>query len=135
RDSLPTSPAHPAAIGDPCLTVVRPGLYTTVQDSGEWGQQGSGVPVSGAMDSVSHSIANAAVGNPRDAAAIEATQAGPELRFEKPVVIAIAGADLSATVDGTPILLQRPVMCGGGSVLRFGARLAGARAYVAVAGG
>jgi len=45
-----------------CLTVLRPGLFTTVQDGGAWGEQGIGAPVSGAMDSVSHAIANVSVG-------------------------------------------------------------------------
>ncbi len=33
--------------GMPALTVVRPGMLTTVQDPGRWGHQGSGVPVAG----------------------------------------------------------------------------------------
>jgi antagonist of KipI len=130
---LPSSSQPEAA--DPCLTLLRPGLYTTVQDSGAWGHQGSGIPVSGAMDVVSHAIANVVVGNPRETPALEITIAGPEVRLERPVVIAIAGADLSPSLDGRPIPLQEPIACRPGSVLRFGARHAGARTYVAVAGG
>jgi allophanate hydrolase subunit 2 len=32
------------------LRILRPGLFTTAQDSGRWGHQAQGVPVSGAMD-------------------------------------------------------------------------------------
>jgi KipI family sensor histidine kinase inhibitor len=135
RDRLAPVSAFEPDPADVCLTVLRPGLYTTIQDSGAWGQQGIGVPVSGAMDTVSHAIANAAVGNPADTPALEVTVAGPELRIERPVELAVAGADLSASLDGNPIPLQDPVACQPGSVLRFGARLAGARAYVAVGGG
>jgi biotin-dependent carboxylase-like uncharacterized protein len=86
------------------------------------------------MDPLSHAIANAAVGNARDAAALEVTIAGPELRFEHDATIAIAGADLSATLDGAAVPAQSPVSCPAGSTLRFGERRIGARAYVAFAG-
>jgi biotin-dependent carboxylase-like uncharacterized protein len=117
------------------FVVVRPGLFTTIQDSGLWGRQGMGVTVGGAMDRVSHALANTAVGNAAGANALEITIAGPELRIERKTTIAVAGANLSATLDGTRLSLQTPVTCNPGSVLRFGQRQGGARAYVAVAGG
>ncbi len=47
------------------VTVVRPGLFTTIQDQGRWGHQASGVPVSGALDLVSHRLANLLVATKR----------------------------------------------------------------------
>jgi biotin-dependent carboxylase-like uncharacterized protein len=117
------------------VTVLRPGLLTTVQDSGRWGHQNRGVPVSGAMDPVAHRLANAIVGNGADAATLEATLLGPELRLEQNTTIAIAGADLDASLDGSSVPLHAPVPCRAGSVLRFGDRRFGARAYVAFDGG
>ena len=61
-----------------------PGLFTTVQDGGRWGHQSSGVPVSGAMDWIAYRTANALVGNEPGMAALEATLAGPKLRFDQP---------------------------------------------------
>ena len=61
------------------LTVVKPGMLTTVQDLGRRGYQGSGVPVSGPMDVYSHRLANAVLGNDPMAAALEVTLLGPEL--------------------------------------------------------
>ena len=61
------------------LTVIRPGLLTTVQDLGRWGHQADGVPVAGPMDPYSHRMANRLVGNDEHAAALEITLAGPEL--------------------------------------------------------
>lgn len=127
--------AAPQAETETCLTVLRPGLLTTVQDAGAWGEQWIGAPVSGAMDALSHAIANLLVGNDRDAGALEVTIAGPELRVERQSTIAVAGADLQPTLDGTPIELQKAIACQPGSVLRFGERRSGARAYVAVSGG
>jgi KipI family sensor histidine kinase inhibitor len=121
--------------GPPSITVVRPGLFTTVQDEGRWGYQSLGVPVAGAMDAASLRAANAAVGNDRTAAALEVTLLGPELRFERSCVTAIAGADLSPTLDGRSVPLRGAFTCAAGTTLRFGTRRSGGRAYVAVRGG
>jgi KipI family sensor histidine kinase inhibitor len=132
----PPSGVHAARPTDPSVfTVLRPGLFTTVQDSGVWGMQGLGVPVGGAMDLVSHAIANAAVGNPTSAATLEVTLGGLELRAQRDATVAIAGADLSATLDNHRLRLQTAVTCQSGSVLRFGTRGRGSRAYLALAGG
>src|SRR5688572_3455088 len=82
------------------LTVLRPGLFTTIQDRGRWGHQGIGVPVSGAMDLASHRAANALVGNPADAATPQTTLLGPELRVEQDTTPPGTRADLSASHDG-----------------------------------
>ena len=116
-------------------TVVRPGLLTTIQDAGRWGYQDLGVPVSGPMDHVAQRLANALVGNPRNAATLEATWLGPELRMEQETQVAVAGGDLHATLDSADVPMYTPVRCRAGSVLRFGARRSGARAYVAFDGG
>jgi len=117
------------------VTVLRPGLFTTVQDEGRWGHQASGVPVGGALDVRSHKLANIAVGNERECATLEVTIMGPELRFDADAQIAIVGADLQASVDGRRVHPGTPTQCPPGSVLRFGERRAGARAYVAFDGG
>ena len=117
------------------ITVLRPGLSTTIQDTGRWGYQDRGVPVAGPMDVVSHRVANALVGNSRDAATLEATVIGPELRFEQATVVAVTGADLSASIDDATLPLNTPRSCAAGAVLRFGERRAGARGYIACDGG
>ena len=117
------------------ITVLRPGLFTTIQDTGRWGYQDRGVPVAGPMDVVSHRVANALVGNSRDAGTLEATVIGPELRFEQATVVAVTGADLSASIDDATLPLNTPRSCAAGAVLRFGERRAGARGYIACDGG
>ncbi len=117
------------------VTVVRAGLLTTIQDTGRWGHQSSGVPVAGPMDPFSHRLANALVGNGRDAAALEITLAGPELRFEHDVRLAFTGADLEPALDGAPLPMNRVVIGRAGSVMTFGARRRGARGYLALGGG
>jgi KipI family sensor histidine kinase inhibitor len=117
------------------MTVVRPGLMTTVQDGGRQGHQHEGVPVSGAMDAVSMRDANRAVGNPPAAGALEIMLGGVELRLEHAGMLAIAGADLSATLDGRAVAHGTAVEHAAGSVVRFETRRRGARAYLALDGG
>lgn len=117
------------------LTVVRPGLLTTVQDLGRWGHQAVGVPVAGAMDTYSARLANTLVGNPEAAAVLEVTLLGPTLRAETDVVVAVAGAVFDLTLDGRPVPHGAAVPISAGGVLRFGARSVGTRAYLAAAGG
>jgi KipI family sensor histidine kinase inhibitor len=129
-------PEPPQPIGSSrSVTILRPGLLTTIQDEGRWGHQRIGVPVCGAMDLHAHRLANALVGNDAGAATLEATLAGPDVRFDAETTIAVTGADLDATVDGATLAMYAAVSCREGSVLRFGARREGGRAYVAFSGG
>jgi urea carboxylase len=121
------------------ITVLKPGALSQLQDLGRYGYQRYGVVVGGAMDEWAYRVANALVGNDENEASLEMTLTGPTLRFDAPARIAVCGADLSARVDGTGgthlLPYGRPVDVAAGSQLRFGARVAGARAYLAVAGG
>ena len=119
----------------PALSILRPGMFTTVQDLGRWGFQAWGVPVSGAMDQCSHRRANRIVGNEDAAATLEATLIGPEIAFEERAVFAVTGAAFALSLDGRAVETNRVVEAKGGSVLKFGERRQGARAYVAFAGG
>ena len=87
------------------------------------------------MDAFSHRLANALVANPRTAATLEVAMLGPEIDFEDERVIAIAGAQFVVTVDGQTVPHARPFVVAPGGRLRFGERLQGARAYVAIEGG
>jgi biotin-dependent carboxylase-like uncharacterized protein len=117
------------------LTVIRPGMLTTVQDLGRWGHQSSGVPVAGPMDLYSHRLANRLVGNRDVSAALETTIIGPELRAAGHVRCAVAGAQFSVEVNGQPVDTRAAFDVADGATLRFGARAAGARATLAVRGG
>lgn len=117
------------------LRILKPGLFTTVQDLGRPGYQRFGVSVGGAMDQWAHRLVNRLVGNPDEAATLEITLAGPHLQFEREGVIAIGGADLSPALDGSPLPMWTAVFVTAGAQLVFGPRRSGARAYLAVAGG
>jgi antagonist of KipI len=117
------------------ITVLEPGLSTTVQDLGRYGYQRFGVSPAGALDAPALRLANAAVGNEPGAAGLEITLKGPRLRFERPALIALAGAELSACLDGEPVPVWQAQAVPAGAELSFGRRIWGCRAYLAVAGG
>lgn len=117
------------------LTVIRPGMLTTVQDLGRWGYQSAGVPVAGPMDSYAHRYANSLVGNPDNAAALEVTLLGPELEADAEIICAVSGGLFEVAVNGTPVSINVPFAVPAGGRLRFGNRLAGTRAALAVRGG
>lgn len=117
------------------MEIVSPGLLTTVQDLGRFGYQRYGIPVCGALDSVSLRIANILVGNRDHQAGLEITAIGPTIRFGDDATIAVVGADLEPTLNGGPMRAWESVRVTAGSVLSFGAPMDGLRAYLAVAGG
>jgi len=127
----------------PTLRVLKPGLRTTIQDLGRPGYQRFGISVSGALDSVSHSAANALVGNPLGTGALEALYMGPTLAVEaEEARLGFVGGhaeieilpDASA-VDGQRITPLRSIRLRRGEVVRVG-RLSGpAVLYIAVEGG
>ncbi|MFE5813238.1 urea carboxylase [Streptomyces sp. NPDC056479] len=119
------------------IDVLVPGPMTTVQDlPGRLGYWHVGVPPSGPFDPVSFAEANLAVGNLAQAPALEVTAGGLTLRFSTATVVAVTGAPVPATVDGTAAVLWEPVPVPAGATLVLGtAPGPGLRSYVAVRGG
>ncbi|MFI5230357.1 MAG: biotin-dependent carboxyltransferase family protein [Gemmatimonadales bacterium] len=111
------------------------GLFTTVQDLGRPTHQREGVPAGGAMDRLALRVANLLVGNDDSLAALETTLIGPTLVFEQAALIALAGADLDASIDDEPVPPWKPAAVAAGATLRFGKPKTGCRAYLAIAGG
>jgi biotin-dependent carboxylase-like uncharacterized protein len=117
------------------ISVLKPGLSTTVQDLGRVGYYDVGIPPSGALDLFSLTAANLLVGNDAGAAGLELAYLGPELRFARDAVVAVAGAELPPRVDGDERPLWEAFAVPADAVLSFAHLRGGARAYVAVAGG
>lgn len=115
--------------------VEKPGLLTTVQDIGRYGYQQYGIVVSGAMDNFAQRLGNLLVGNEPTSATLEVTMMGPKLKVLEDVVIAITGANLSATIDDQAIVAWKSLFVKKGQILSFGKPEQGVRAYIAVAGG
>lgn len=116
------------------VTVIKPGVCTTVQDRGRYGYMGSGFSPSGVMDRRAFRIANLLVDNDDNAPVLEFCLAGPTLRFTTNTFIAITGADFNPTLNGKPIPMYMAVLVKRGSVLSFTAPRKGVYGYLAIAG-
>ena len=117
------------------IEVVRSGPLTTVQDLGRPGLAHLGVGRSGAADRPSLRLANRLVGNPEDAAALEATFGGLSVRFDEAVTVALTGAPAPVCVDGRARDMSAPVTVAAGQLLEIGMPWRGVRTYLAVRGG
>ncbi len=117
------------------IEVEKPGLFSSVQDGGRQGFYHLGIPPSGAMDQTSFRAANLLVGNDETAAAIECALVGPELRFTEETYIAVTGAEMRPLIDGEEQETHTVLAVEAGQTVAFGFAAAGARAYVAIAGG
>lgn len=115
--------------GMQCINVVRPGLWTTIQDLGRPGYRADGIPLGGAADPFALRVANLLTGNAESAAALEFTLLGPELQFQCDALVALTGA----TVKGLPSWQAFRVKCG--QILRLDSLASGCRGYLAVSGG
>ena len=119
----------------PLIEVREPGLFTTVQDLGREGFGPMGVSPSGAADAVSLRTGNRLVGNADGAAGLEMTLLGGTFEFPDGAVVALAGSDFGATLDGKPMELWVTFETKSGQVLKMGPTRTGARCYLCVRGG
>lgn len=117
------------------VTILKPGLLTTVQDLGRQDYRIYGVSVSGVMDPLSFRLGNILVGNNENAAAIEITMIGPTIQFESKTAFAITGGNLSPMLNGKSIDMWKVILAEAGDELRFGQHVSGCRSYIAIAGG
>lgn len=106
-----------------------------LQDAGRFGVRHLGVTQGGAADWCSMSWANWLLGNGLDAPVIEITLGGFTVVAEEECVLALAGADLGAQVDGEALAPWRSFRLHKGQRLQFTQPLLGARAYLAAPGG
>ena len=119
------------------LEIIVPGPLTSVQDyPGRVGYWAVGVPPSGPMDHLSLRLANRAVGNKEGAAALEMALSGATIKFHCATIACLVGADMSATLDGTPVVNGVPFAIRPGETLSCGTISGGGlRTYLAFQGG
>ncbi|WP_029655039.1 biotin-dependent carboxyltransferase family protein [Marinobacter daepoensis] len=125
----------PQSATDIAIRVRRAGPLALLQDRGRFGVRHLGVTQGGPADLYSWAWANHLAGNPWGSASLEVTFGGLQLVAERDLEIAIAGADLGATLEGKPVPLWQRVHWPEGQTLAFGTPASGLRAYLSVHGG
>jgi len=117
------------------LRIIKAGVADTIQDIGRYGWQYLGINPTGAMDRHAATIANILAGNEQTTPVIEMHFPASTFLFQYPALIALAGADFSATLNGDVITSQQPVIVNKNCILQFHEPKKGARAYLAINGG
>lgn len=119
------------------IVINRGGSLTTIQDLGRVGYQNQGFAVSGAMDHRACRLANLLLDNAPETAMLEATLVGPKFTFTEPNCFVVTGADLHATINGNPMVVNQVYVAERGDIVEFPVRFSkqGVRSYIAFAGG
>ena len=117
------------------LTIETSTPLCLLQDAGRFGVRHLGVTQGGAADWCSMGWANWLLGNGLDVPVIEITLGGFTVVAEEDCLLALAGADLGALIDGQALAPWRSFKLSKGQTLQFTQPLLGARAYLAAPGG
>lgn len=114
------------------LRILKAGIFDSIQDMGRFGYQHFGINPTGVMDRFAAAIANALAGNTADEAVIEMHFPAPVFLFDQAAIIALAGADFNATINGEPVPVNQSLIVNKSSVLQFHSIKNKARCYLAV---
>jgi len=117
------------------ITIIKPGILDTLQDGGRFGHAAIGINPNGAMDYYAMQVANALTGNAMENAVVEMYFPAPIMRFDEPLVIALAGADFGAHIGDTPVPINKPILVPAGATLSFKKKISGNVCYLSVHGG
>jgi antagonist of KipI len=117
------------------ITIIKPGVSCSIQDLGRWGYQQFGVPIGGAMDTISATTANRICGNADKEAVLECTLHGLEIKFNSTVAFALSGGGAKATINSEAVAYNRLIKVVAGSILKLHPDPHGCRSYIAITGG
>ncbi|WP_065258251.1 5-oxoprolinase subunit C family protein [Pseudomonas bananamidigenes] len=117
------------------LTIEASTPLCLLQDAGRFGVRHLGVTQGGAADWRSMAWANWLLGNDLDLPVIEITLGGFAVVAQDDCLLALAGADLGAQIDGEALAPWRSFKLRKGQKLQLTQPLLGARAYLAAPGG
>ena len=117
------------------IRIIKPGIFSTVQDLGRTRFLDQAVPVSGVMDQVSARIANLLVGNDADAALIEIVDGNFECTTQADVLMALVSGNAHVEIDNKVTPINRPLFLPKGSIIQLKNNIDGRYAYLAIAGG
>ena len=117
------------------LTIHQAGPQMSVQDFGRPGYRASGMTRGGAADTKALHEGAVLLGQDPGLAAIEMVGAGGSFTSDKPLRIALTGAPMKATLDGTPLVWNASHPMPAGATLVIGGATSGTYGYLHVGGG
>ncbi|SDX09377.1 biotin-dependent carboxylase uncharacterized domain-containing protein [Ruegeria halocynthiae] len=117
------------------LTVHRIGPACTIQDQGRTGYLDQGLSRSGAADGLALFEGAALLGQSPECAALEMAGMGGEFEATALTTIALTGAPMQASIDGSPVVWNASHQMEAGQRLTIGSVLQGSYGYLHVGGG
>ncbi|MBC7903528.1 MAG: biotin-dependent carboxyltransferase family protein [Gemmatimonadaceae bacterium] len=117
------------------ISIIKPGILDTIQDSGRPGYADWGINPGGPMDTYAATLANLLAGSEKNAAVVEVHFPAPQILFRKQSLIALTGGDFQPTLNDIPLPLCQPVVVKENTILHFPSYRSGARCYLAIEGG
>ncbi len=117
------------------LKVIKPGVLSTIQDWGRYGQRKNGLSIGGPIDEHAFLWANHLLGNSANSATIELTVGLCVFESHCNTMIAICGADMDLTINNKSAenWSTHPIKVG--DKLSFRSAKTGLRAYLAIRSG
>lgn len=115
--------------------VKHPGMLSLIQDAGRFGAFNIGLTNGGPIDKSAFHWANRLCGNALDVTTIEVNIGGLSLTAQVDTVIAITGANMPLTINGSVKSLWRSHKIKAGDIIELGFASQGVRCYFAVSGG
>ena len=117
------------------LTLLREGVFTSLQSLGPKPLQRFGINPRGPMDPFAARTANILVENDEAEPVLEMHFPPPQIEFDAEHTIAISGGEFDASLNEIPLNNWARHDCRAGDILRFNRPVFGSRSYLAVTGG
>ncbi|MEO1188686.1 MAG: biotin-dependent carboxyltransferase family protein [Pseudomonadota bacterium] len=117
------------------ISVIKPGLQTTLQGAPRTGHRHLGIPYAGPADPLSMALANRLVSNPLSATCLEITYGGFEAEFGHDCTIAVTGAGDQVLISGAATPVHETLLVKAGDRIEIEMPRTGARTYVAIHSG
>jgi antagonist of KipI len=122
-------------VGQATFEIIKPGIFSTVQDLGRKGFLASGIPPSGAMDRFALKMGNLLVRNAPGEAGIEMTAMGLTMRMIEDRIISFTGGVFHIRKNGMAVSPWQNLEAKKDDVISVGKAEKGWRGYLCVAGG
>jgi len=122
------------------ISVLKPGLFSTIQDQGRFGLRHLGIPWAGSLCPAWQEVANALVGNSGNVPVIECFEGGLQLRAEGgDVLLAVVGSHTAVIKTGSTsgsvdVAANRAVTLCAGDIFQLTSTGDARHAVVAIAG-
>ncbi|PTE72588.1 biotin-dependent carboxyltransferase family protein [Staphylococcus devriesei] len=110
------------------IKIIKPGLFTTVQDKGRFGYQHLGFSSAGAMDRYSYEVGQALINN--QGPSLEYTIIGPTLQFNENNTVVLTGGQFNAKLNKRKVPQNTVIFVSQGDQLEIGNAIEGARGYI-----